>query len=246
MVFSICSNIPLKTIISILRKTYFCKKKIQPHPEFYIEKNIAFRNGIQYKLVKYKNDATRISIGFNVCSIKNVKDVHILMFLRNLFNNMHGRLFLKLREENGMTYSSNAETYFTDDIGVFVINIISNNKKTLDVLNIVISILNNLWKSEITKKEFSLVQGYIQSTYVMNMEDSDTFSLYNGKHAIYGDEITQYETIYAKYFKHITITEIHKCFQKYFNKDMMCVAILGKKLPELNKVKNICEKYKGK
>jgi len=159
---------------------------------------------------------------------------------------MHGRLFLKLREENGMTYSSNAETYFTDDIGVFVINIISNNKKTLDVLNIVISILNNLWKSEITKKDFLLVQGYIQSTYVMNMEDSDTFSLYNGKHAIYGDEITQYETIYEKYFKHITIAEIHKCFQKYFNKDMMCVAILGKKLPELNKVKNICEKYKCK
>lgn len=246
MVFSICTHVPLKTIISILRKSYFCKKKEQPNPEFYIAKNVKHRNEIQYRLVKYNNDATRISIGFNVCSCKNDKDMHLLVFLRNLFNNMHGRLFLKLREENGMTYSSSVDTYFTDDIGVFIINIISNNAKTLDVLNIVISILNNLWKNEITKKEFLLVQGYIKSTYIMNMEDSDTISRHNGKHAIYGDEITQYETIYDKYFKDITIHELKECFNKYFRKQMMCVTILGKKLPDLNKVKSICEKYKGK
>jgi predicted Zn-dependent peptidase len=245
MVFSICTHIPIKTVISILRKTYFCKKKQQPNPEFYIEKTITYKTGIQYKLIKYNNDATRISIGFNVTSSKNVKDMHILMFLRNLFNNMYGRLFLKLREENGMTYESSADTYFTDDIGVFIINIVSNNKKTLDVLKIVISILNNLWKNEITKREFLLVHGYIQSSYIMSMEDSETFSRYNGKHALYGEDIIQYENIYDKYFKNITIADIKKCFNKYFKKQVMCVSILGKKLPELTEVKKICEKYKG-
>ena len=158
---------------------------------------------------------------------------------------MYGRLFLKLREENGMTYSSEAETYFTNDIGVFILNIISNNKKTLDVLSIIISILNNLWKTEIPKKEFLLVHGFIKSTYLMNMEDSDTFSSYNGKRAMYGNEITQYETIYDKYFKNITSAELKICFNKYFTKQNMCVCLLGKKLPELSKVKSICEKYKG-
>ena len=245
MVMSICTHVPLKTIISILRKTYFTKKKARPNPTFYIQNVIKYRNEIQYKLTKYNNDAIRISIGFNVCSCKNVKDMHLLMFLRNLFNNMHGRLFLKLREENGMTYSSNVETDFTNDIGIFVINIISNNKKTLDVLTIIISILNDLWKTEITKKEWSMVQGNTESAYVMNMEDSETFSKYNGKYVVYNEEIVQYQDKYNKYFKNITRTDIKKCFNKYFKKQMMCVCLLGKTLPTLNKVKNICEKYKG-
>lgn len=167
------------------------------------------------------------------------------MFLRNIFNNMHGRLFKKLREENGMTYSSDVDTYFTDDIGVFIINVISNPKKALNVFTILISILNDLWHYEITKKELLMTQGHTKATYTMNMEDSDTLSSYNGKIVIYNEELTQYENNYDAFLKNITVSNIKTCFRKYFKKQSMCVCILGNRLPDLNKVKAICEKYKG-
>jgi peptide methionine sulfoxide reductase MsrA len=90
-----------------------------------------------------------------------------------------------------------------------------------------------------------MVKGNTESAYIMNMEDSDTCSRYNGKYVLYDEEIVQYQDIYNKYFKNITPSDIKKCFNKYFKKQMMCVCLLGNKLPTLNKVKNICEKYKG-
>jgi hypothetical protein len=54
--------------------------------------------------------------------------------------------------------------------------------------------------------------------------------------------ITSYYDMFEKYYKNITQKDIHDAIKKYFTKANMTVCILGEQLPELQKIKRICEK----
>ena len=256
MVLSIVSNVSFSTIKNYIKKTFFYKKKgenkellQQTKLSIYIPPRI--QNNIQYLIKKVKNShATYLSVSFRTCN-QFSNDKYILNFIKNVLGGLlSSRMFQILREDNGLTYSSDIDTEYFEVMGQFCITTITDpqklirNGKNMGVLPLIIKMLKDLFENGITENEITLVKQFIRGRMNINMEDNDVKSIYNGEQVLLypNEKFVSYENIFETYYKNITKLNLNEIIRKYFIKSNMVVCIIGENLPSENIIHRECEK----
>lgn len=251
MAISIVSHLPFEKIIEMIETTYFInsKKKINEIPEKYkINKNISFQKEIKYSFERKPGiNVTHLCIGF--CTAFD--DRYVLNLLNYILSGpMSAKLFMILREENGVTYSSDTDTNYYHIYGDFKIyasameeKILKNGKKK-GVLPLLIDLINDLIKNGINQKEIDLAKGYLKGTMRLDLEDSDTLTFYNGEKQILDEkeQMIPYSELFEEKYKNITKKEIDNVIKKYLKKKNMNVCFVGEKLNNIEIIKKECEK----
>jgi predicted Zn-dependent peptidase len=251
-VLSINTNISFDTIQQIVLKSQFMKKKsifiddlnkrtisfvITPQlkPQYYLHK----KTGIITNLV---------SIGFRTCPHSS-KDKYALNLLKKMLNGLSGRLSMILREENGLTYSSHADTDYYEHLGDFILSAETDYKKLIKngsgkgVLPLLIDLICNLKKNGVSDEELSVAKNSKRETMNLKLEDCYNAAEHNGKdYLIYGHskQIIPYDKIYETCYKNITKKDIHEVACKYFKPECMSICIVGETLPSQSMVEKIC------
>lgn len=251
MVISVVSHLPFENVIQMIEKTYFIKttKKLIEIPEKYkVNKIVLPQNNIKYSFKK--------KTGFNVshlcvCFRTTTDDKYVLNLLNYILSGpMSAKLFMILREENGLTYSSDTDTNYYDAYGDFRIyasamdeKILKNGKKK-GVLPLLINLINHLIKQGVNEEEIVLAKGYLKGTMELDLEDSDTLTSYNGENLILYEnkKIIPYSHIFEEKYKNITKKQIDDVIKKYFKKQNMTFCFIGEKLNDMEILKQECEK----
>jgi predicted Zn-dependent peptidase len=253
MILSVVSNISFSTIVKMVKETYFAKPGDHPTLCNIIISPIhhTYRS-IQYSLKEIPSlTSTHLSISFQTCNQLS-KDRHILDFLKNVLSGaLSSRLFRILREDNGLTYSSDINTFYCEVLGDFTIytqmdstKLIHNGRK-LGVLPLIIQMLNDIIQRGITNEELIMFKHNLQGKLVLNQEDLDMQTEYNGTELLlYNDanNIIPFHKMYAVHYANLTCLQIHECVKRYFKKGGMVVCLMGGKLPSLRTVQRECEK----
>ena len=253
-VLSIISNTPFETIKSIIKKSYFMKN-VLTNTEYILHRNINFniepQCKIQYKLQKKVGIVTNLlMIGFRTCNDLS-NDKYVLNLLRKMMNDLSGRLAMLLREDNGLTYTSNATTNYYENLGDFTFFAETDYKKlikngsTKGVLPLIIDLINDLLKNGVNDKEFILSKNSKKEKMKLKLEDNDVLAEHIGKEfLLYGDKkkIISYSDIYDKYYKDITKENIDTVIRKYFKPENMSVCIVGEQIPSQSTIENECSK----
>lgn len=253
MVLSVVSHIPFSRIKGLLKNTYFMKHSMQypflNSPILYLKP----QSQIKYD-VKRRADisALQLRISFRTCS--NMDDDRFpLNLLRSIVGDtFSSRLFVTLRENNGLTYSCNSSSNYYVHSGDFTILATLNPKKILEngtkkgVLPLIIDILNDLCKNGVTQEEVSLFKGYIKGQHHIDMEDSYNKSHYNGKNLmLLGEDFASFDKLFQKHYHPITKKEVYSVIKKYFKKENMSVCLLGAGIPSLETIKKVTERFLG-
>ena len=273
MVFSITSNISFSKIIRILKTTDFIKMKSKtmkfkseftlalPFPNLNllpIHNTNKKQNKIRVEIFNKKGMSTNfIGVGFRTCNNKH-PNKYPLDLLNHLLNELSGRLFNLLREEHGLTYRSNCMVDNKEHSGYFLIYVETDPHKTIydgkgknsGVLPIIIQLLCDLRKNGITKEELDRFKGNMKGKYLMNLENVDNITNYNGIEYIlslsddnFNREFIDYNDIYETHIDKITKEQIQQVINEYFVVENMVVYILGEKTPSLTLVEKIVSKY---
>ena len=159
-------------------------------------------------------------------------------------------MFVLLRENNGLTYSSYADININEISGDFTIGVKSNpsklikNKNKKGVLPIIIDMLNDLYKNGISDEELELTKNYIKGTMNSDLEKNITYTNYNGKYMLLYDglkDYVSYDKLFETYYEPLTKLEINNIIKKYFLKSNLIVCLLGKMNPSENIIKKECE-----
>jgi predicted Zn-dependent peptidase len=235
----------------MIEKTFFVKqnvKQIQIPNKYPVYSFVLPQNEIQYNIQKQNEITTgHIAIGFRT----NYCDKYALGLLKVILSGpMSSRLFMLLREENGLTYTSYASEDYHDLLGEFVFYAetdstkIMRNGSKMGVLPLIIKLINELIKHGITGDELKLAKKYLKGDMELDLEDNANLALYNGeKLLVYPSEkIVPYSKIYDTFYKNITKKDIETVIKKYFKKTNMNVCIVSENLPSLDKIKEQCEK----
>jgi predicted Zn-dependent peptidase len=257
LILSIVSNIPFKTIMKVVKQTYFVKNKSEnadiltsskmviykpPNPQYEIDYNI--RN-ISSANVLY------MIIAFRTCSQYSSDKYPLTLLKRIIGGFFSSRLFLLLREDNGLTYKSSVTIQNYEQVGDFTISILTDPQKLMKngskkgVLPIVIEMLNDLLQNGITSSELTLAKNYNQNHYKMGKQDIDGQAVYNSEYMLLykgKEKFVSYNDLFDTHYKSITREQINSIIKKYFTKSKMNVSILGKRLPSLKIIKTECEK----
>jgi predicted Zn-dependent peptidase len=262
MIASIVSNIPFKKILKAIQRTFFAKEKSSCLlntfiynniiPQNIIPQNIIPQNTIRYNIQKIpKSNVTYLTISFRTCNQYSLDKYKLNFLKRTLGGFFSSRLFMILREKNGLTYESNVTSQYNEIMGDFTINILTDSKKLIKngklpgVLPIVIKMLSELYNHGISKDELTLTKEFYKGRIALNMEDNENVVIHNGEHVLlYKDkmEFIPFENIYDVYYKNITREQVNNVIKKYIKKENMNVCILGENIPTEKTIRSICEK----
>lgn len=257
MLVSIVSNKSFEYFIRLFAKTCLCSQHTQqncqqPLPMLLVPTQTA----PQYNILSIPlQDVLNISISFRTCS-QTDSDKYALNLLRQVLGGFFSsRLFMLLREDNGLTYSSNVNSTYYENTGDFTISAKTDYRKwrynsstrKKGVLPIIIEMLKDIVENGVHYNELSLAKNYRKGQHMMSMEDIENIANYNGERAlVYNetDKIVPYEEIYESKYKNITLHMLNAVIKKYIKLANLNVCIAGKHVPSLKVLKEECERLR--
>lgn len=247
-ILSVCCNIPFKTICKYVEQSDFVKvNRREPLPS--VNLYVKPQSDVVYCLEKLTTNPVHICIGFRTCALSS-DDKYCLKLLKTVLSGkINSRMFMLLREENGLTYSSYAYTDFFEHMGDFKmyaecdsIKLFKNGAKP-GVFPLLCQMIHDLLKHGVTKDELETTKGFIQGSQKMNAEDSSVIAKYNGKNQLFNRlAAPKYANKYKKLIEPITLTQINQCIRKYFCREGMVISVISADPPSKNQLCKFVDK----
>jgi predicted Zn-dependent peptidase len=256
MTISMITNKPFESAVRMLNKTFFVKNKLPSSPKYSIKKTLESQTDIKYCIESRVGEkSSYLALGFRTSNFYS-KDKHILYFLSCILSGpMSSRIFMLLREDNALAYSTDVNVDFNDVAGEIVIYAVSDpdkiltKGKTKGVLPLIIELLNELLENGVHENEIEKIKGYLRGSMLTNNEDGGFLAEFNGEEYLYRKDdptgITPYNKIYESFLENITKSQIDTIIRKYFRKDKMSLCLISEKVPKQKKIAEECEKLSG-
>lgn len=263
VVLSVVSNYSFEQIKRMISKTYFMKKNnvcnechnllpCTPHNSFLLNYNITPQNTILYDFTpKKKMTTTHVNISFRTCNHIS-KDMYVLNMLKFILSgSISSRLFTLLREDNGLTYTSNVVTEYFEHMGCFIITteidqtkLMKNGKKP-GLFPLIFHLLNELLEKGVNENELKITKNNLKGKEILKLSDIDNQAEYNGYQYLMHHEIcTRYSKMYEKHYENVDVNNINNVIKMYIKKQNMSVCCYGGKLNDENAIKRVCETLK--
>jgi len=257
MVLSVVSQLSLAAILKAVKKTAFVRASSSqitcrtPSPNY----SLISQTGIQCSVFRKPGvQATYIGIGFRTCDQTN-PDKYVLDLLKYVLGGyMSSRLYQLLRNDNGLTYTSNVYAEHYEHTGKFMIyasvdhrKIIRTSNRQPGVIPIIIGMLNDLVKQGISADELATAKGFIQGNWTITAQDGDNACIYNGLEYLLYDkprEIVPYMSLYDVHYKDISKDAVQQVIRRYFRDDHMNVVCVGEHVPSESAVFRECSKFR--
>ena len=248
MVISICSDKPFEDIKALIEKTYLITKQTTPfkNNDYQYEGTLEKQTDMRIKTLNRKLEQSHIAFGFRTCDLYD-PDTYILDIIRIVIaGNMSSRLFINLREKNGLTYNVSVDKSEYETSGMFCIltsvdhsKIISYKKDGKDAdgaIRIIVQTLNDIITNGITQEELDKAKGYIRGSVNLSNEDSLNISDYNGRMVVLNRKfILPIKQVHRLRYSHVPLDVVNNVVQKYFRKDLLSLFIIGDKADTLDK-----------
>jgi zinc protease len=243
MILSIVSPHAFNKIVDIVSQCDFAKTGIPKFPRLNLFSEIQFppNDTIQF-LIQPKSSiqSTHLGIAFRVPSVFNETHNYMLSVVSSVLSgSFMSRLFSILREENGLTYSS--ESYLTsyEPTSGFIIRVTTDTDKLLKngskpgVIPVLVNMLNDLVKNGVTTKELNHTKGFILGHTLRQVEKSNVQNGYNADQVfvLNRNEVFPYHRVYDTYIKPVKAKEINEIIKQYFTRNNMFVCVYGGNLP---------------
>lgn len=246
MLVSIVTGLPFEDVKRFVSKSYFARTRLRsPCETISLHKCVSYQAEPYYRLIPKASMATiHLAIGFRTNSI----DRYALTLLQNILSGPNtARMFLGLREENGLTYTAWASNCNYDTVGDIMLyaqtdstRLMKNGKKKKGVLPIIVDILTDLRKHGVRQSELDTTKGFMRGRSHNGNENGSTLCNNNAIGAmLYPSEaICPYAKVYETYYHNITKPEVDEVIRKYIRLDNMTVCMIGDHLPKLKDIQH--------
>jgi predicted Zn-dependent peptidase len=256
MVLSICSSLSFSKIRKILEKTFYTNeiKEIKESKEMRLQK-LNLQKPNQQEQIKYKIEKKSgingiyLALSFQTCEHSNVDRFALNLLGYILGGYMSSRMFMLLREKNGLTYELSCYTDYNLIGGEITMYLVLDGEKLfrngnkIGVLPLLIKLIKDLKKNGVTTEELKIAKTYLQNKFLMNLEKNTHSTFYNGIHeTLYSDEpFVPYPEIFKQCYSSITVDDVKRVISQYFQQEKFCVGLVGENPPSLRRVQEICQ-----
>ena len=227
MVISVIGKFDEKKVTSKIKRTFGKERKGKKtvFPKYQEDRYSKFTVYVQ------KNESKQINFNINFpafgwCEVERHHEI-VLNILNNILGKGHlSRLWLALRETEGLTYDCGSYTSLFPYLGYLSIygsTDINNLEKTFRKIK---SVIEDIKENGVKKEEFSRIKKYLNLLLYMSFETPESISGYLiGELMDYG-EIWSPED-YSKERSKVKMEEIKKMAQEIFKSEKMNVNFLG-------------------
>lgn len=178
-------------------------------------------------LVHYKKtDQTHFYLGTRAYNIFDERKYALGLLAVILGGNMSSRLWIRVREREGLAYyiSTSAEAY--TDHGYLATRAGVDNNRAERAIEIILNEYKKISNRKITPQELKKAKDYIKGATILGLESSDAVASFVGGQEILTDKILTPEEKFAK-IETVTVDDIYRVAKDIFRPAKLNLALIG-------------------
>ena len=178
-------------------------------------------------LVSYKKtDQTHIVLGVRTFDIFNKRNPILTVLSTILAGGMSSRLFIKLREELGVTYYVRAYNDTYTDHGFLEVSAGVSNDRVKEVVTEILKECKKLCGTPVSKQELDKVKEYLVGNMKLELESSSDFATFYGSQEVMNLKIKKPEEV-ERLIRKVTAKDIQSMAKTIFTNKGLNLALIG-------------------
>lgn len=190
-------------------------------------------------LVNKTSEQTHLAMGIRALGITDPRRYIYKVMSIILGGNMSSRLFLNIRERQGLSYYISASTQAFTDTGYLEVNAGVDNKRVLVAIKSIMHELALMRDKQVTKEELDRAKEFMIGRIKLSLEDSEQIARLLVSQQVLENTIQTPEEIITG-IKAVTVNQIQKLMQEIFQAKNINLSLVGPNLEEsrLQKILN--------
>jgi len=139
---------------------------------------------------------------------------------------MSSRLFLEVREAQGLAYAVDSSLSMLDEAGLLVVYAGVDAERAPQAIRAVLAELDRLRQEPVPGAELHKSREYVKGRLVLGLEDSGAVSAWHGQQALLLDEILSLDDVLTAYDA-VTDEDVQRLAQTLFTDDQLQLAAIG-------------------
>jgi predicted Zn-dependent peptidase len=209
-----------KKLVSKIFSEFKANKQVDKKPV------VERQNTPQLKIVPKKTDQVALSLGVRAYPFGHPNEFKLKLLSIILGGSMSSRLFINLRERNGLAYYVRTNTEFYSDSGYLTTQAGVPKDKAEAAIKIILAEYKKLTSELVPAKELKRAKDMLQGRVLLQMEATDNLANWYARQAMYRREIlTPGEML--KIIKKITAEQIRSVAREVFSNRKLNLAMIG-------------------
>jgi len=178
-------------------------------------------------LIYYKEtDQTHLMLGVRAYNMFH-PDRYALSLLGDILGGyMSSRLFISVRERQGLAYYVSAGADMDTDVGCLIANAGVDNRKIDKAIKTILDEFKKITKYKVSSKELNKAKDHIKGSSLIKMESSDAQASFYASQELLTDKILTLEEKLSK-IDRVTVNDIQRVANDIFKPEKLNLALIG-------------------
>ncbi|HLD69352.1 MAG TPA: pitrilysin family protein [Candidatus Omnitrophota bacterium] len=221
MVLAVFGDIKKTEMLEILKKKFLGLKKENLSPVQEKEDPV---QGAREKTIQMDKEQAMVMVGFQSPAISSHDRYGMEVIASIMGSSLNGRIFLKIRDELGQSYTLGGNYTPGIDMGVSAFFVSTTNEQVKKVQEILLSQIKELQTTDVTNEELNHTKTYLKGTFAMGLETNSALAFASSLDELYGLGFSHYKT-YDQEIDRVTKADIKRLAQKYLD-PQKCAVVL--------------------
>lgn len=173
-----------------------------------------------------KTDQTHFCLGTRAYDLFDKRRYALALLSVILGGNMSSRLFIKVRERNGLAYSIHTSADNATDTGYLVTQAGIDHKNLEKAVKLILEEYKDLRDKKITAKELQKAKDYLKGVMSLSLDASDSQASFYGLQELLEKDILTPEEKFKK-IDEVSVDDIKKIAEDIFLPEKLNLAIIG-------------------
>ena len=173
-----------------------------------------------------KTDQTHFCLGVRAYDLFSDKKYALALLSVILGGNMSSRLFIKVRERNGLAYSIHTSADSSTDAGYLVTQAGIDHKNLEKSIKLILQEYKNLKDKKITQKELQKAKDYVKGSTSLSLDSSDSQASFYAVQELLEKDISTPEEKFKK-IDAVSVDDIKKVAEDIFLPERLNLAVIG-------------------
>jgi len=194
------------------------------------------QNKPQLKIVHKKIDQINLSLGVRAYPVGHAEEFRVKLLSIILGGSMSSRLFINLRERNGLAYSVRSSAEFYSDSGYLTTQAGVPTGKAEAAIKIILAEYKRIAREKVGSKELKRAKDLLAGKVLLQMEATDDIATWYARQAILRKKMLTPQD-FLRTIKKISAAQLLATAKKIFVNRGLNLALIGQAKPaELKKI----------
>ncbi len=173
-----------------------------------------------------KTDQTHFCLASRAYDLFHPQRYALALLAVILGGNMSSRLFIEVRERNGLAYSIHTSADNSTDTGYLVTQAGIDRKNLEKSIKLILKEYKDLKDKEITEAELKKAKDYLKGAMSLHLDSSDSLASFYAMQDLLEGKILEPEEKFQK-IDRVSAEDIKKVAQDIFSEDKLNLAVIG-------------------